>query len=130
MSEKNLAKALEGCSVLLLEDEYLIALDLRLALEDAGAVVIGPAATLTEALDYLKGAVDLAILDVDLNDAKSFPVAAILKARGVPFLFLTGTPSREAFPKNLQQSPFLPKPTATPSVIATLAKLKRSRAAC
>lgn len=83
---------LEGRYVLVVEDEYMIAVDLARALEDLGATVIGPAASVADALALVAGesALDLAILDVNLGVEKVFPVAHDLRARGVPFIFATG----------------------------------------
>ena len=80
---------LDDCNVMLVEDEALLALDLSLTLEDEGATVIGPFATVDSALSACD-AVDLAVLDVDLCGAKVFPVADRLQAVGKPFLFHTG----------------------------------------
>lgn len=77
--------------VLLVEDEYLIAEATARALEDVGVRVIGPTASVEDALALLDGEpVDGAILDVNLVGEKVFPVADTLLARGIPFLFATG----------------------------------------
>ncbi len=78
--------------ILVVEDEYLMAEELREALEDAGAHVLGPAPTVDAALRLLAdgAAPDAAILDVNLGGERSFPVADALAARGVPFVFATG----------------------------------------
>lgn len=77
--------------ILLVEDDYLIAAAMQLGLEDAGAHVVGPAASVGDALALLDSEpVDGAILDVSLNNEKVYPVAEILTARGIPFIFTTG----------------------------------------
>ncbi|WOH60231.1 hypothetical protein [Bradyrhizobium sp. BWC-3-1] len=83
---------LQGRHVLVVEDEYMIAVDLARALEDLGATVIGPAASLADALALVAGesALDFAILAVNLGVEKVFQVADDLRARGVPFIFATG----------------------------------------
>ena len=65
------------------------------ALEDMvielGFEVVGPAFRLTEALDLAESQeFEVAVLDVNLNEQRSFPVADLLHARGIPFLFATG----------------------------------------
>ncbi|WP_425231080.1 response regulator [Sphingomonas sp.] len=62
------------------------------ALEDAGATVLGPVSSVTEALSLLDGAPDVnsAILDINLNGEMVYPVADALTARGIPFIFATG----------------------------------------
>lgn len=65
------------------------------ALEDMvlelGYEVVGPAFRLAEALELASGtAFDGAVLDVNLNEQRSFAVADLLQERGIPFLFATG----------------------------------------
>ena len=77
--------------ILLVEDEYLIAWALQDELQHSGAHVIGPAASVEDALALLANEpVDGAILDVSLGREKVFSVAEALAARGIPFVFATG----------------------------------------
>ena len=78
----------DGRLVLVVEDEFLIALDLELLLRRHGWRVLGPAATVAAALRLLRqGATpDVALLDVNLRGELVTPVAAELRARGVPFV--------------------------------------------
>lgn len=83
--------ALAGKRILVVEDDYLIATDLARTLQAAGASVVGPAPSVDKALALIDAEmVDAAILDVNLNGDKSFPIAEVLHARGIPFLFATG----------------------------------------
>jgi CheY-like chemotaxis protein len=77
-------------TILIVEDEAFVALDLALSVEDAGGTVIGPAATLKEALSLLGGRISGAILDVHLPDGDVGPVLHELMARRVPVLVQTG----------------------------------------
>lgn len=82
---------LDQTSVLVVEDEPYIALDLAIAIEDAGGRVIGPAGSVAEALTLLAtNPVDAAILDVNLGDDDICPVVEILTGREVPMLLQTG----------------------------------------
>jgi len=83
---------LSGQRVLVVEDEFLIASYLVDWLRECGAVVVGPAARLGEALllAKTKPPLDCALLDIDLQGDMAFPVADALAERGVPFVFLTG----------------------------------------
>ena len=82
---------LTGKRVLVVEDEYLIALEVENALLDAGCVVVGPFASVRDALDALKvEKVDAALLDVNVGGEMVFPVAHLLEKAGTPFLFVTG----------------------------------------
>lgn len=78
--------------VLIVEDEYPMAMSLSDALEKAGANVIGPAASVEKALALLKtaDAIHFALLDLNLGGESALPVGDALAARGVPFGFLTG----------------------------------------
>lgn len=79
-----------GC-VLVLEDEFLIAVDLVQMLEDIGMRVVGPAASIEAAQALLATQdVDVAILDLNINGRRSDPVAALLAARGIPYILATG----------------------------------------
>jgi len=77
--------------LLLAEDEYLIADDMRRSLEYAGAQVIGPAATVAEALTLIESHPDLdgAAIEIRLGADLSYAVADALSARGIPYLFAT-----------------------------------------
>lgn len=82
---------LNHAPILIVEDEPFIALDLELAIEDAGGEVVGPAASVEEALALLDARpVAAAILDVNLVDGDISPVAEILIERGIPFILQTG----------------------------------------
>jgi DNA-binding response OmpR family regulator len=77
--------------VLIVEDEMLIALMLQDMLEDAGMIIEGVAGTLTGGLDLARTAnAQLAILDVNLSGHEAYPIADVLRGRGIPFLFATG----------------------------------------
>lgn len=115
---------LEGCWILVVEDEYLIADDLCTALTDAGAQVLGPAPDVlhAEALIAAEGVIDGALLDINLNGAKGFPVADVLLTRGVPFIFATGY-DQWAIPDRFAHVPRLEKPIRERQLRAVLGPL-------
>ena len=86
------AQLMAGLRVLVVEDEMLIAMELSQALGALGWEVIGPAATVYEALSLIEATADLdaAILDVNLAGKLAYPVAERLQTLGVPFVFCTG----------------------------------------
>ncbi len=89
------AGALFNRRVLVVEDEALIAMMLSDDLAEAGATVIGPAASVGTALQLIEqaagdGGLDAAVLDLNLGGEMVKPVADHLAAHGVPFLFATG----------------------------------------
>ena len=82
---------LSGAPVLVAEDQTYIALDLSLAIEDAGGTVVGPASSAAEALELLATSnVEAAILDVDLLDGDCSAVVEALASRGIPIIIQTG----------------------------------------
>ena len=84
--------SLDGRRMLVVEDDYIIAQDMRGSLEQEGAVVVGPAGSTAGALRLIEADPDLhaAIIDVNLNGEKSFAIAAALQRRRIPFVFTTG----------------------------------------
>jgi len=82
---------LTGCRVLIVEDEYFLADDLRVALKSLGANVIALVGDLDEALDLLAhGGFDVAVIDINLRGDLAFTIADQLQRRGIPFVFSTG----------------------------------------
>jgi len=80
-----------GLSLLLVEDEYLIALDAEEMLRELGAAKIEVVGTFEDAQQRTQdGAFDLAVLDVNINGKLSYPLADNLRRRGIPFVFATG----------------------------------------
>jgi CheY-like chemotaxis protein len=85
------AEKLSGQHVLIVEDEYFLAQDLVDYFHDLGVRVLGPAASVSEALRLLESAdVQGAILDVNLRGERVYPVADVLRQRHVPFVFASG----------------------------------------
>jgi CheY-like chemotaxis protein len=82
---------LHSLRILVVEDGLLVADAIQDLLETAGCEVVGPVATIAAALDLVaREALDGAVLDINLGGENSFPVAAALIERDIPFLFLTG----------------------------------------
>ncbi|MBS0409625.1 MAG: PAS domain-containing protein, partial [Proteobacteria bacterium] len=84
------ADDIRNVRVLVVEDSVLLAIELESGLTEAGADVVGVAATLEEAQAMLALDFDVAVLDANLNGESVTPVAAALAARGAPFIFATG----------------------------------------
>lgn len=85
-------RSLTNCKILVVEDEYMLASELALELEDAGAIVVGPVGSGEEAIELILSgqSVDGAIVDVNLRGEPAYPVADLLIERAVPFVFTTG----------------------------------------
>ncbi len=81
------ASSASSRTVLVVEDEFFIALEIKTALTSAGNKVLGPASSVDHALELLRETKpDAAVLDVDLAGERVTPVAIQLKALGVPFV--------------------------------------------
>ncbi len=104
-----MTEGLTGKRILIVEDEYFIAADLKRALAEAGAIVVGPAGTLASAQALVDDDIDLALLDVNLDGEHSYPLANRLHERAVPFAFLTGY-DQWALPPAYRDVPRLDKP--------------------
>jgi CheY-like chemotaxis protein len=118
--------SLTGRRVLIVEDEYFVADDLGRALAQLGAEVLGPVPTRDEALDLLAtaGKIDLAVLDINLEDEAVYPVADLLSEQRVPFLFASGY-SRALVPAPYQHVPRWEKPFDPQTLAQALPKLLR-----
>ena len=116
------SRELAGRRILVVEDDPIIALDLKKILEEAGAIVFGPASTLDKALRLAEDLhFDAAVLDVRLERGDTLPLALRLEGRRMPFLFQTSDPGIVAglFPG----VPVLRKPFPREQLVAQLAGL-------
>jgi two-component SAPR family response regulator len=105
-----MADDLSGLRVLVVEDDFLIAMDIKGAIERLGGHVIGPIGRLEQAQDLARREVfDAAILDVKLDGEVTFPLAEELLTRGVPIVLATGY-DVASLPENFQRVPHLRKP--------------------
>ena len=118
------AELLSGKRVLVVEDEFLIALDIQRILESAGVQTVELTSRVAQALDCIasKGAFDAAVLDLKLDRENSAPVAERLQGDKVPFVFLTGGPSLSDVTKRFPQAPVVGKPFDGKELLAALAK--------
>ncbi|MGP7796840.1 response regulator [Sphingomonas sp. CLY1604] len=110
--------------ILVVEDEYMLAHDLCDALQEAGAIPIGPEPSVQAALMRIASEeqIDAAILDVNLNNETVFPVADLLTDRHVPFLFASGYGS-EVFTERFAGAVNCNKPLDMRAVLRALAGL-------
>jgi CheY-like chemotaxis protein len=123
---------LEGKSVLLLEDEFLIAMDAEeILVQRLGAATVKVVSTFDEAQAAAEaGAFDIALLDVNINGQMSFPIAEALRARGVPVVFATGYNLGDRRPPEIDPAHCLTKPYTGDGLEAALVSaLKASQTA-
>ena len=113
---------LAGKRVLVVEDEWLVAMLVEDMLTDAGCVVIGPFSRVTEGLSAARvETLDIALLDVNVAGEQVFPVAHALERRGIPFLFMTGY-GHAALPRDRPDWEAHPKPFQTIQLVKCLAR--------
>ncbi|MGE0748052.1 MAG: response regulator [Rhodospirillales bacterium] len=80
-----------GMRILIAEDEALVAMMIEDIVIDLGCAVIGPAGTVARALSLIDSeAPDGALVDLNLGGEHAGPIAAALKARNIPFIFVSG----------------------------------------
>lgn len=109
-----------GKCVLVVEDEYLLAVEMQRQLQRNFAIVIGPVATVQEALSLIDdhGGIDAAVLDIRLDGETSYPVADALLDRSIPFVFASAE-ALENVPMRFR--PFvMPKSSTMQAIARTL----------
>ncbi len=114
---------LDGLTILVLEDDYLLAEDTRRALETAGATVLGPCRSASQAEALAKQTKPhCAIVDVNLGGGPNFEPARHFLAQGVPILITTGYDS-SIIPEELRQYPCFQKPIQASKIVAAVSQL-------
>ncbi len=109
--------SLHGRTVLVIEDEWMLARDLSRAFETSGAHVVGPVPDVNQALEIVAraGSLDAAVVDLTLRGQDAYPVADALEERGVPFIFATGH-EWDSIPARFHHVPMCIKPYETHDV--------------
>lgn len=111
-----------GIRVLVVEDEPIIAFDIRQQLANAGFEVLGPATSVANALSFMTApGCDVAVLNVNLGNETSEPIARKLRASGKPFVVLSGC-SASDLPPSFNGSTFLTKPAPMAELVAAVRK--------
>ena len=117
-----MSELLDGLFVLLLEDEFLIAMDVEQICRDHGAREVVVARTLEEAEQALAGArFDAAIVDLMLAGVSTLPFAAILQERAVPFIFASGYSDTQELTRAFPGTAVIAKPYAGNDLVEALA---------
>ncbi len=100
-----------GMTVLILEDNVLLAMELQELLGEWGARVLGPVPSVVRARELLsRQQPDIAVLDIRLRDGTSLELAAELRVAGVRCVFVSGYSERYDIPESLAALPRLTKP--------------------
>ena len=104
-------------TLLVVEDQLIIALDLEMVLRDQGAANVHVVGTAEDGLRVIASTkFDAAVLDVNLGSSTSFPVARELLRLGIPFIFATGYGNEIEFPPDLRSAPLVSKPYSETSI--------------
>lgn len=114
------APGLMGKRILLVEDEFIVAAMLEDVLRGLGAVVVGPAYRLADGLRLAaEEAIDVAVLDVNIEGERSDAIADALAGRNIPFVLATGYGDGEArYGAQVLTKPYTPKMLAAALVRA------------
>lgn len=114
-------------SLLIVEDDEAVGMNLAAAAEDAGAEVVGPVGTVAEALVRLAaGGIDGAVIDVRLQDSEITPVALRLMAKGVPFVIHSGYALPEELAEMYLEPRIVMKPADPDAVMNQVVRLVES----
>ncbi len=117
------SRSLAGRRLLMVEDEVLVGMMAKRILEDLGATVLGPYGGLADGLAAARSErFDGALLDFNLAGEYADPLADLLIARGVPFVFVTGY-QRDSIDRRYANVPVLPKPLEAESLERVLVSL-------
>ncbi|GGK46564.1 response regulator [Salinarimonas ramus] len=114
---------LTGKRILIVEDEFIVAIAAEDMLIGFGAIVVGPAATVAEGLALATQPLDGAVLDINMHGERSYAVARALRARDVPFVFATGYADVDG--NEVGESPVVAKPYGADELGAALRRAMR-----
>jgi len=104
-------------NVLIVEDNPLLADAYASIVEDTLGCAALTAASSSEAFSLLEAAIDLALLDVEVSDGVTYPLAEHILARNIPVVFVSASDPAKV-PRQLAQAPFLRKPILPSDLLA------------
>jgi DNA-binding response OmpR family regulator len=115
---------LNGTVVLIAEDQPFIALEIAYAVEDAGGIVVGPAASVRHALALInEQSIAAAILDFNLADGDATPILTLLSASNIPVIIQSGIGLMPELIAHFPSLVVFTKPNNADELIAKLAML-------
>lgn len=115
---------LRGRCILVIEDEYFLADDICSALKELGAEIVGPAGDIGDAVVLVNSGqrIDAAVLDVNLKNESTLPIADGLRTRSIPFVFTTGY-DRSVIDSRFEDIELFEKPINIMTMARSLARL-------
>ena len=121
-----MSQSLNGKSVLIVEDEFIIGLMFIQEIARAGGTSIGPATSVAGALKEIESRiVHAAILDAKLIDGSSAELVGCLEERRIPYVVVSGY-DKASLPKGLRNAPFIGKPVSVPLLMEAIRGLDGS----
>ncbi len=119
-------RPLQGTRILVAEDDAILAFDLGITLQKAGAKILGPTLTLAHTLTLAESApLSAAVLDISLRDEEVFPAAHTLRGRGVGIVFYTGYAAVEQLKRDWPDAQVLTKPTPARLLVEAVRRVLR-----
>ena len=113
---------LAGRPILLVEDDAMVALEIKRMLHSIGVDVVGPAWSMKYALELIRSRkVDAAVVDLNLRDGRAEPALLALADRAIPFLVITGQSLKLEEPLN--RAPVLTKPFTASHLKSSLLRI-------
>ena len=115
-----MAPWLDGKSILIVEDEFLIGLMLTKEIVRVGGIAVGPATSVVDALQAIASRmIDLVILDAKLVDGSAADLATCLDERRIPYVVVSGYDKAD-LPSGLRKAPFVAKPISIPVLLEVI----------
>src|SRR5215467_7452723 len=128
-SQQKTTAWINGCRILVVEDDFFIRIDLESILRDAGADIVGPCRGIADALAVLAdGNVTAAILDVRLGCETVAPIARELDKKDTPFVFYSGQLDSDPTLVEWPNCRILTKPALPKTIVAVVADLLERKA--
>jgi DNA-binding NtrC family response regulator len=117
---------LAGKRILIVEDEFLLAIDLGQILEEWGVGIVGPVPNIDQALELIAEERPHAVtLDMNLGGVSSLPLATELVIRSIPFVVISGYSDSSARSPALCDVPFVRKPYSESALLTALTSVLR-----
>ena len=117
------ALPLTGARVLVVEDDFIIAMEIEQVLTEAGAQVIGPCQTVNQAPPMADNGLSAAVLDIRLQSETVVAAAQKLAVLGVPFVFYTGQLRTDELFADWPLYEVVQKPASSQTLVAAIASI-------